>query len=341
MNRHGFQRSAGFTLVELLVVIAIIGTLVALLLPAVQAAREAARRSSCQNNLKQLGLAALQYESTNGQLPAGMENEINANGFGSKKDRLCWFHYLLDYLEQKTLGSGIMRHVSTEPNGSALNYIPAMTTPINVAMCPSDLAGPKLQTLGGTLTTRTITTNVGQGFHGNYLGCAASSFYNMIDPDGPDYLKQRYQGKNHSEIGLDLDGVLFIKSAVKLGQIVDGTSKTLLIGEAILVPDENYNDLRGRYYNSAHGNCIFSTRNLPNSSVPDGVAFCLAQESPTNAPCVDATTNDPQQIALRSNHPGGAQACHADGSVIFIPDNIDYLVYRGKGSRDGEEVASE
>ena len=138
----------GFTLVELLVVIAIIGVLIALLLPAIQAAREAARRTQCSNNIRQFALAAIEFESAKKHFPTGVTNDLNvAGGTAFPDDRLCWFHYILPFLEQQTLASGVLQHVKTAANGSALNYLPGLKAVLPGAMCPSDPLGPKTRTV--------------------------------------------------------------------------------------------------------------------------------------------------------------------------------------------------
>jgi prepilin-type N-terminal cleavage/methylation domain-containing protein/prepilin-type processing-associated H-X9-DG protein len=333
----------GFTLVELLVVIAIIGVLVALLLPAIQAAREAARRTQCANNMRQLALASIQYETARKHFAAGAANELNIAGAAAQpNDRLCWFHYALPYLEQKTLASGVLQHVKTASNGSALNYLPGLTAILSTAMCPSDPLGPKTLTVGPALPPLGSTTgNPGQGFHGNFVACAGTSYFDAAAPSSPPYLVERFAGKTTHEVARNLDGMYFCKSKVKHQDITDGTSRTLLMSELILAEDRTYNDLRGRYHNPAHGNAFYSTLNPPNSSVPDALAFCNVDSSPPEAPCISAinsaTSAGQLQLAARSYHAGGVNVCYADGSETFLTDDVDLVVYRAMGSRDGGE----
>ncbi len=332
-----------FTLVELLVVIAIIGVLVALLLPAVQAAREAARRSQCLNNLKQYGLGALNFESTQKRFPIGVTNDLNRGGVTAiPNDRYCWFHDMLPYIEQVALADGIKEHLDTAPNASVMNYVPALTTIISSAMCPSDSVSPKLHTAAPSLPPLSgKPEDPGhQGFHGNYIGCAASGYFDKVDPEGPAHLAERYRGKSSVRIARDLDGILFPKSKVKMSEITDGASNTLLFSELILVEDGELNDIRGRYCNPIHGNVYFSTRRTPNTTEPDRHTWCGGAEAPPQAPCVWPSGRG-LAIATRSYHPGGVNACKADGSVHFISDSISPIVYRALGSRDGEEVVGE
>src|SRR5687767_11310458 len=173
------RRNGGFTLVELLVVIAIIGVLVALLLPAVQAAREAARRSQCANNLKQISLAALSFESAKKHFPHGTYNWIDryaATPPGPlEQDRRCWMHDLWPYIEQTTLYSRFDAHMR-KPGNSALGF-PGSATVVSSAICPADSLSPKLHSFWGGLDGQPT-----QGFSGNYVACAGSQYFNKPLP---------------------------------------------------------------------------------------------------------------------------------------------------------------
>jgi prepilin-type N-terminal cleavage/methylation domain-containing protein len=185
--RHAGRGGTGFTLVELLVVIAIIGVLVALLLPAVQAARESARRASCTNNQKQWGLAALLHEEAKKVYPMGVTNDINVAGATAQpNDRLGWFHECLPYTEQAELLSGLRKHLDTATNASALNYLPTLTAVIPFSVCPSEPLQRKTRTVGPALAPLNGTPqDPGQGIHGSYVACAATGFFNKVDPEGP------------------------------------------------------------------------------------------------------------------------------------------------------------
>src|SRR5579871_5198159 len=142
------RRRMGFTLIELLVVIAVIGILVALLLPAVQKVREAANRIHCQSNLKQLGLALMNYHTTHGYFPHGTYNRIDETGitqppYNNMQDRRCWMQDILPYLEQDSLFRAFDDYMKTNP--SAL-YFPLSTTIVPTLMCPADPTNPKLRT---------------------------------------------------------------------------------------------------------------------------------------------------------------------------------------------------
>ena len=206
-HRVAAQFLRGFTLVELLVVIAIIGILVALLLPAVQAAREAARRGQCTNNMKQVALAILNYESTRKQLPRGTYNYLDStahgtappygsfNGIGAsadaskdKFDRRCWFHDILSLVEESSLSDGfeafMNKPLAWGPYPSAFDFSPASTI-VRSFVCPSDRLSPKTQTFEpGNLTAT-------QGFSGNYVGCAAATMKTNCAPTIPSTMRSK------------------------------------------------------------------------------------------------------------------------------------------------------
>src|SRR5262245_22291438 len=203
MSNHAPNtRKYGFTLVELLVVIAIISVLVALLLPAVQAAREAARRSQCTNNIKQIALGLLNYESQNKSLPRGTYNYLDSTANGTappygtydgiaasasgpqKYDRRCWFHDMLPFVEQQSLYDQFEKFAGTaQPWGgypTAFDF-PQATTIVSSFMCPSDGVNPKLKTFHFANSQPT------QGFSGNYVGCSGSYYHNKLRPDHPNF----------------------------------------------------------------------------------------------------------------------------------------------------------
>jgi prepilin-type N-terminal cleavage/methylation domain-containing protein len=165
-----------FTLIELLVVIAIIAVLIGLLLPAVQKVREAASRTKCANNLKQVALALHSYHGARGFFPHGTYNYIDGTGstpppYNGSQDRRCWVQDILPYLEQEALFKEFDAFMS---NGAhhALDF-PDNTTVIPTLMCPSGPAGPKVKTwnTGGGV-------DHSQGFSGNYVLCAGNDYFN-------------------------------------------------------------------------------------------------------------------------------------------------------------------
>src|SRR4051812_9106844 len=192
------QRSRAFTLVELLVVIAIIGVLVALLLPAIQAAREAARRSQCKNNLKQIGLALHNYESTRRTFPPGYTSAatvINGPGTGPGWG---WGAYILPYLEESSIQIDLQRNISD----SLYDQVRTLTLP--VFRCPSDSVElPLFPVQGGSSNALT------QVAFSNYVGVAGTYEVSVYPEEGT--------------------GVLFRNKLIAIKQITDGLSHTLMI----------------------------------------------------------------------------------------------------------------
>jgi len=315
----------GFTLVELLVVIAIIGILIALLLPAVQAAREAARRTQCVNNIKQVCLGLHGFHDTHRRLPHGTYNYLDSTfrtpppygnmrgiGGGDTQDRRCWMHDTLPYLEQQPLYKRFDEYMD-RPNVTAL-WFPELHTVIPPLMCPSDPLSPKLHTFWGDGGNET------QGFSGNIVTCAGSDYFNE---------------SGNLESSAARDGLFFAVSRVRLEDIKDGTTNTAMASEIILSPDVTDHDIRGRYYNPAHGGVLFSTRIPPNTMVPDRFNWCSSRPVP-RAPCIWTGSN--MFLSPRSYHPGGVNLGMADGSVHFLSDSVDPDAFKATGSRDVGEL---
>jgi prepilin-type N-terminal cleavage/methylation domain-containing protein/prepilin-type processing-associated H-X9-DG protein len=321
----------GFTLVELLVVIAIIGILVALLLPAVQSAREAARRSTCNNNLRQVATALLLHHDTMRAFPHGTYNIVTEDiltpaPYNGRQSRRCWMHDMLPYMEEQTLYDQFNSFMETSLQ--AYDF-PECHTVIDTLMCPSDPANPKVITFshsspgvtGGPTALDGIAA--GQGFHGNYITCSGEKSFN---PSGPG-LKPPFSSA-------DLSGLFFAVSKVNAKQITDGASHTAMVSELILSPDTLDDDLRGRYYNPIEGNVNFVTLYPPNTPTADRVNWLSKHAVPEAPafPCTKCFISD-AYLSVRSYHTGGVNMAAADGSVHFIPDEIDLLVYRGFGTR--------
>ena len=309
----------GFTLVELLVVIAIIGLLMALLLPAVQGVREAARRLQCGNNMKQIALALQGHHAQHGQFPAGQECLIDIHRAGGNWKRWSWFSAALPAMEQMPLYDIYTRHYAGSPGGGGFSYtnLPEKTAIVPSFLCPSDGANPKVHN-GSTPTNA-------QGFHGNYVLNAGNGFFN---PGG-------------FAASAALNGLFFPGSGITAAHVRDGLSNTLLGSEIVLVPDgatgSGQEDVRGRYHNVGHAGALFSTMYTPNPSQPDRFSYCISGNVP-RAPCVN--TSDNVVVSARSHHVGGATTTLADGSVRFVADTIEPQAWLDLGSRAGGETTS-
>jgi prepilin-type N-terminal cleavage/methylation domain-containing protein len=318
------RKPRGFTLVELLVVIAIIGVLVALLLPAVQAAREAARRSQCQNNLKQIGLAVHNYA------------DVYAQAFPIGEYSCCWGTWLvgvLPYVEQKNLfdryqyfgsvqnqaGNNFAQANSTTRYGGSLN-LPVTRTQIQTYTCPSD--------------SLTATPGIFSGitFH-NYVANHGNTSLNRRSP-----LERTLTNQNNIYGGAPFIFVADWRAnpqVVRLQDIFDGLSNTLAFSETV---QGKTNDLRGfAWWN---GGAHFETLLAPNSSRPDvleNISYCRPA-NPLNPPCTGPTTALPSTIAARSRHPGGVQAVMCDGAIRFVPNTVNLDIWRGASTAHGKET---
>jgi prepilin-type N-terminal cleavage/methylation domain-containing protein/prepilin-type processing-associated H-X9-DG protein len=313
-----------FTLVELLVVIAIIGVLVALLLPAVQAAREAARRSQCQNNLKQVALAIHNYEDTFKTLPGGVGR------WGC-----CWGTWqvrVLPYMEQKNLSDNYVNsdgHDGTGPRyGQGQNVQRVTSVRIKSLTCPSDVPNAPIG------TPRITSHNYGVNF-GNtsfYQAPIVRAGVTLLFGGAP--FNAYTGGLNFGDDGPSTAAIAatfprIYGTPVRLAEITDGTSNTLLMAEVV---QGRVNDLRGfSWWGGASG---FVTYLTPNSTEPDvctgGICNLTDRNNP---PCTTtSTTTRPRMMGTRSRHPTGVQVSYCDGHVGFITNNINYNTWQAVGT---------
>jgi prepilin-type N-terminal cleavage/methylation domain-containing protein len=321
MKTHLRNCRTAFTLVELLVVIAIIGILVALLLPAVQAAREAARRSSCSNNLKQLGLAMHNYHDTHrvfppGVLAAGLNS--NLSGAQANPSSMSWMPMVLPFMEQAPLHDQLQPFMTTRLSMHFPSNL--MNTKIPMLMCPSD---PNRGKTGEKHGTADPPPDYNDGFHGNYLLC-----------NGNEEVTEGTGGNSTRT-----SGMFYYLSKTGMETVVDGTSNTVMAAEILIVPDGN-RDWRGRYYRADHLSSLFSTNLPPNTKSADKCRTCEGSPaSPDYAPCTAVTAT--QVIYSRSRHPGGVQVGLADASVRFVSQTINTQTWRDLGTVQGGEVVGE
>lgn len=312
----------GFTLVELLVVIAIIGVLIGLLLPAVQAAREAMRRSACANNIRQISIAVHAYHDANKMFPIGQQVPLYhlefPNGTSSESwaanrltDRRCWMHMICPFMELTNVYDQIMTAVTLNTEWPFQLSVATATYPS--FMCPSDSNAGKISYWDQNTNGKTST----RGFCGNYLACASSGSFG--DSGG----------------GRDLNGLFFVKSKVKIAEVIDGLSKTVMLAECVVVPDPLTSiDLRGGYFNTQNGEPLFSTQYQPNTSMGDGWYGSFRNWSPK------APTGGTHRFVqfTRSWHRGGVNVAMADGSVRFVTDSVNAAIWTAAGTRAGNDT---
>ena len=309
-------RRAAFTLVELLVVIAIIGILIGMLLPAVQQVREAARRTQCANNLKNIGLGCLNYESSNMVFPAGWENL----GFG-------WTGRILPFIEQNNLYDTLMLEENRNWFDFEMPNEVACGTPIPLYRCPSMSIPLSVATNNG-IPNRQVCS-----YRGNAGSESTSDKQSRIIP-GTKWLKDQ-----------DQDGIMFACSEIGFGKINDGSSNTILVAEARtdneFVQDGEKLDC---WYIGSPTIDLFNCANPADEGGGDEFSEFVG----TTYPVLNARTTEPGssghliELAAGSYHAsGGANFVFCDGSVHFISNNVLLATYQGLGSRNGGEVLGE
>ena len=326
------RRNGGFTLVELLVVIAIIGVMVGLLLPAVQAAREAARRMSCQNNLKQLGLALHNYHDVAGQLPI---NRFDATG----GNNMTVFVGILPYIEQGALYDGIdmtTRNITVYPvNGKPVgqHVIPGL-------QCPSDPDVTTPDPSTGYMRA-SYAPSIGAQYMQSAAGCSlletAGAYPAGLgldaDNDGEDPFNR---GNVRSDYGnQQISGPFgrgyFSSYGARLAAITDGTSNTIAMGE-IRMACNLYSPWGWAWPESLW----YAT------TAPINFPTCPNEPAYGSHTCYsNAGTNYNAIFGFRSAHPGGCQFVFVDGSVHFLSETLDRLTYARLGDKaDGGVIGN-
>ena len=356
------KRRSAFTLVELLVVIAIIGILVGLLLPAVQAAREAARRMQCSNNLKQLSLSTLTFHDAQRGFPMGAEFGVGT----------AWSGLILPFMEQSNSYNILTFEedsggnfqwacgVPGVPGDVALNN-PAFIYFRNIFVCEQKVPSFKCPSSAFPDSVADISGDnwiVQKRASTNYLGCVTSK---LMDDRRPQNVKTPWGTTGTVEVISDLDGIFIQKinhqrikrdaasygmTGTNIAGVTDGTSNTIIIGEAesdirvvaeMGIVRENNAPNFGRKDHWPFGGDDVDTTNQGDMSehlgstgvrmnlppVPQGTAAFAAYE-----------------FSFGSRHTGGANFAYSDGSVRFLSQAVDPLVYSSLGSRNGGEVVS-
>lgn len=316
------MRRRGFTLIELLVVIAIIAVLIALLLPAVQQAREAARRSQCKNNLKQIGLALHNYHDTFNTFPPG---QTHTNFQGGRSIFWSWITFTLPYIDQAPLYSTIDFGFGSWPNswasasGSANSpNVLAQRKRLTVYVCPSS---PSSEAVDADPTSlRTVT---------EYLGSSGDNgaFFSGW-PNGVSEPRYCNQAGGLSGI-ISNTGIFFGNSRVGMRDVTDGTSNTLMVGERPAPADASWG------WWSGPG----STNACPNGFLD----VLLPTENYWKIGGLRASgPSDPYPLYhWWSHHVGGAQFLFADGHVQFLSNSIDHRTLMSLSTRAGGEVVGE
>lgn len=322
------RSSSGFTLIELLVVIAIIAVLIALLLPAVQQAREAARRSQCSNNMKQIGLAMHNYESLYGTFPIGTRGGLPDWSQAGLKTAINWRVSVLPYLDQATIynqmnfagsfGGGLTAAEAFTGN----EFLSGLLVP--VYRCPSSSLNPfddgAFSFVDGTTTYTGNYNNPGRGMHIQYVGISGAAPNFGWTQAGYVDCGQGYSCDN---------GTLLINECRGLRTLMDGSSNTIVVAE-------QSGKLKGanvtsNYYGGWHG-----ARRTYTTSSPQCQAGGTKDHWQTGTTCVRQTPNPTgvtdagnrlpyrNNTSLTSQHTGGLYVGLGDGSVRFISDNIDF-----------------
>ncbi|MDA8563296.1 DUF1559 domain-containing protein [Mariniblastus sp.] len=317
----GHVRTHGFTLVELLVVIAIIGILIGMLLPAVQSVRAAARRSACQNNIRQIGLGLLNYESARQRFPPGQSYTVTEEGESdSDENRIgySWFAQILPQLEQGNI------HDQIDFDQAPPNVInrPAIAQIIPVALCPStalfdgdrDNDGMIAQFVTAAVTDDPSPFDLACLDYMGIIGPEEGDD-DVLDPAGNEY--DRNQGmlvklKKRDDVHVGL-----VSPAVKIGDVIDGTSNTMFVTEC-------------------------TGRGTDPGDTPDGAWVSAKNNAEIDRGVKQKKSKKSQEDELiYSDHYGGVNTLFVDGSVRFQSDSIEDQVVWFLSSRNGSEVTSQ
>ncbi len=302
-GKRDMSRNRAFTLVELLVVITIIGILISLLLPAVQSAREAARRMQCSNHLKQWGLALQNYHFSHEWFPYGSISD-GGTATNATQDRKTWVVALWPYIEQSNVAQLYNEKI---PFWHADNW-DARNARVPLYYCPSDRAGH-------------WTANQYHHARGNYVVNYGNADFKQSEPQ---YKAAPFGDMAHGQ-----------GTRTSAAHFRDGLSNTVLMSEVIMAVDDAHMDVRGSILNN-HASCSFMTVNTPNAGIDRTI--CSTANPTLPAPCVHHGTQVGAKNSARSLHPGGVSTMRGDGSVHFVSDSIALNVWQALGTIRGGET---
>lgn len=311
------KRKKGFTLVELLVVIAIIGILIAMLLPAVQAAREAARRISCTNNFKQIGIALHLYHDSSRCFPPGWVGYTDGQMAINGSTGWGWASSILEHMEQVSFSENMLHR---DLMISHLDNKIARETVFSGLRCPSD-NGKDTSTISGL----TVGTSNYVGVFGGYdLGNMSTSldlYYHLLK-----------MAASPGGIGRG-NGTFSHNSRVSFRDICDGITNTFIVGERSTIDVPNSSEVHYSTWvgHAGAGGAGGDTQFL-------GRFLAAAVTSPNPVPDSD---NELFRQEFASPHPGGVQFLIGDGSVRMVDDTVDQYLYRGMCTISGSEIVSE
>lgn len=345
-------RRHGFTLIELLVVIAIIGTLTGLLLPAVQSAREAARRSSCVNNHKQTALAIQSFTAGNGQFPVGVGFTNEATDCPANSGRYLWTFKILPFIEMQVISDLISKNSwAGALDFSDPNTVKAFQTPMPTLSCPSDTHIPTKSNARFVRPNLTRSNIVGSFSPHGFVVEPEAKVLCLVNNDlnggqsttaNPSVISSSPLVTKPGRSILNFYGV-----TRRPAHVTDGLSRTVLLSEHV-ASAMNYSsnltagDARGTWWGEQ--GVSFSHYLTPNSPQNDPYhGDNVGEKIPSGVSGLPDTVNIPGgwpalMMAARSRHPGGVNAALADGSVRFVADAVDSAVWTALGSMNGGEV---